>query len=325
MKLDDIYALLERALLSRATRMKRTADGWGVLPPVQKCGQGGSKRAVQTHLLPRAGRPDKPVLVAPSPADPRKINTAKDYAAMLRAIAHIKFNAVNLALDAAPPTVFRTLPFPGCPRLGESGRRKRCTISAWCATDCALSARLRQFSGAQPFVGYGVQNRLRPAVAYGVGTARVEARGLDVRQDTRKKVAQRGDSKPAAYWTSFTATKWVMSPSAAIGINTLPRTRFRNQLPCSAVWLPVTICLSSAAMWTSKRAKKRASAAGVDMLEDFEQGLKQNKKNVTRYERTHMIHTVLFDLDSTHKHRPRPRRRTQHPTSKPLDYLQKAQ
>jgi len=57
-----------------------------------------------------AGRPARPELVPATAVDKRKTSTAEGYAAMLHAIAHIEFNAINLALDAAYR--FRTLPAP---------------------------------------------------------------------------------------------------------------------------------------------------------------------------------------------------------------------
>lgn len=47
-----------------------------------------------------AGRPGKPTLVAPSELAHRKLGSANGRNAMLHAIAHIEFNAINLALDA---------------------------------------------------------------------------------------------------------------------------------------------------------------------------------------------------------------------------------
>jgi uncharacterized ferritin-like protein (DUF455 family) len=47
-----------------------------------------------------AGRPVKPELVHPSQLTPRKLGSAAGRAAMIHAIAHIEFNAINLALDA---------------------------------------------------------------------------------------------------------------------------------------------------------------------------------------------------------------------------------
>ena len=57
-----------------------------------------------------AGRPARPELVPATAVDKRKTSTTEGYAAMLHAIAHIEFNAINLALDAAYR--FRTLPAP---------------------------------------------------------------------------------------------------------------------------------------------------------------------------------------------------------------------
>lgn len=49
----------------------------------------------------RAGRPAEPRLVQPSEVPHRKLGSLEGRAAMIHAIAHIEFNAINLALDAA--------------------------------------------------------------------------------------------------------------------------------------------------------------------------------------------------------------------------------
>lgn len=46
------------------------------------------------------GRPDKPVLVDPMTVKKRSMNTVEGRAALLHALTHIEFNAINLALDA---------------------------------------------------------------------------------------------------------------------------------------------------------------------------------------------------------------------------------
>ena len=46
------------------------------------------------------GRPDKPDLVAPRELPRRSVTTMQGRAALLHSIAHIEFNAINLALDA---------------------------------------------------------------------------------------------------------------------------------------------------------------------------------------------------------------------------------
>ncbi len=60
------------------------------------------------ELVPVPGRPDRPELVRPRALKPRSLGTAEGVAAMLHAIAHIEFNAINLALDAAYR--FRSMP-----------------------------------------------------------------------------------------------------------------------------------------------------------------------------------------------------------------------
>lgn len=58
-----------------------------------------SDTPVQELLEP--GRPTRPVLVSPLDVPRRKVGHREGRAAMIHAIAHIEFNAVNLALDAA--------------------------------------------------------------------------------------------------------------------------------------------------------------------------------------------------------------------------------
>lgn len=55
------------------------------------------------QLAPPAGvpgRPPRPLLVRPGALAPRPAGTAEGRAALLHALAHIEFNAINLALDA---------------------------------------------------------------------------------------------------------------------------------------------------------------------------------------------------------------------------------
>ena len=66
-----------------------------------------STETTQTVDIP--GRPQIPALVPPQDVPRRKLGTPEGHAALLHAITHIEFNAINLALDA----VYR---FPGLPR-----------------------------------------------------------------------------------------------------------------------------------------------------------------------------------------------------------------
>jgi len=65
--------------------------------------------AVDVEIIREPGRPERPVLVSPRDVERRKMSTAEGRAALIHSLAHIEFNAVNLALDA----VYR---FRGLPR-----------------------------------------------------------------------------------------------------------------------------------------------------------------------------------------------------------------
>jgi uncharacterized ferritin-like protein (DUF455 family) len=78
--------------------------------PVQKCSAvaqllpgsaplGDSECLVEPSGLP--GRPAFPVLLAPRDVKQPSIRTVQGHAAILHALTHIEFNAINLALDAA--------------------------------------------------------------------------------------------------------------------------------------------------------------------------------------------------------------------------------
>ncbi len=72
----------------------------GVLPAVPA---GNDTEAVR-----EAGRPPRPELVPPQQVPLRKAGSVEGHAALLHAIAHIEFNAINLALDCVHR--FRALP-----------------------------------------------------------------------------------------------------------------------------------------------------------------------------------------------------------------------
>jgi len=54
------------------------------------------------------GRPEKPTLVAPKELPRRRLGSLEGHAALMHSIAHIEFNAINLALDAMYR--FQTMP-----------------------------------------------------------------------------------------------------------------------------------------------------------------------------------------------------------------------
>lgn len=59
-----------------------------------------SKGGVVVVSIPQPGRPDRPELVSPKLLNARGLGSHEGRASLLHSIAHIEFNAVNLALDA---------------------------------------------------------------------------------------------------------------------------------------------------------------------------------------------------------------------------------
>lgn len=99
------------------------AGARGVLdrcPPVEKCEAAAAmlvdwtagRLAIETDMPPRPigrpGRPDKPELVHPRRLPQRSLHTAEGRVRLMHAVAHIEFNAINLAADAVYR--FRGLP-----------------------------------------------------------------------------------------------------------------------------------------------------------------------------------------------------------------------
>ena len=66
------------------------------------------RAAAPPHAVDDAGRTTRPELVEPSALPSRRIGSREGHGAMIHAICHIEFTAINLALDAAGR--FRELP-----------------------------------------------------------------------------------------------------------------------------------------------------------------------------------------------------------------------
>ncbi|SDW18737.1 ferritin-like domain-containing protein [Nitrosomonas oligotropha] len=142
------------------------------------------------------GRPAKPVLVAPVDVPKRRLNTNEGLAALIHAITHIEFNAINLAWDA----VYR---FRDLPQAFYSGW---ITVAAEEAYHFQLlRERLNEFgSDYGDFPAHnGLWNMAKrtafdPLVRMALVPHVLEARGLDVTPGLIKRMRQAGDEKTAA-------------------------------------------------------------------------------------------------------------------------------
>lgn len=141
------------------------------------------------------GRPDRPLLVPPLAVRHRSMRTAEGRAALVHALAHIEFNAINLALDA----VWR---FPHMPlayyadwlRVAEEEALHFGLLSThlesqgFCYGDFAAHNSLWEMADK-------TQHDILARLALVPRT--LEARGLDASPAVRAKLAQAGDLQAA--------------------------------------------------------------------------------------------------------------------------------
>lgn len=193
----SIVLLLESALLSCQPEEKCTLS----LTAQQLCldTPANSLRRDETGEIKDfrlAGHPTKPELVPPSRVTNRKLTTIEGYAALLHAVCHIEFNAINLALDAAYR--FRL--------LSEEFTRDWVRIAAEEAKHFQLMRQRLQATGYD-YGDLSAHNHLwdmayktafDPLLRMALVPRVLEARGLDVTPGIRKKIAQKGDDETCA-------------------------------------------------------------------------------------------------------------------------------
>lgn len=152
--------------------------------------------AVHPHHEAIPGRPARPVLVAPRQVGRRSMATVEGRAMLVHALAHIEFNAVNLALDA----LWR---FPGMPHAYYTDWLRVSKEEAYHFT--LLAGHLATLGHAYgDFTAHDslwemVENTRDDVLARMALVPRtLEARGLDAIPPLRAKIAQAGDLAAAA-------------------------------------------------------------------------------------------------------------------------------
>lgn len=142
-------------------------------------------------LIP--GRPDKPLLVAPKDLSKRSAMSEEGKAALIHAICHIEFNAINLALDA----VYR---FRDMPDDYYSDWLKVATEEAYHFS--LLAAHLQTLGYAYgDFVAHNglwemaIETDYDVLVRMALVPRVMEARGLDVTPSIMAKLEKAGDSR----------------------------------------------------------------------------------------------------------------------------------
>jgi uncharacterized ferritin-like protein (DUF455 family) len=145
---------------------------------------------------PLAGRPRLPELVNPSRLAQRRIGKPEGQAALIHAVAHIEFNAINLACDA----VYR---FRAMPEAYYADWVRVAAEEAYHFT--LLQARLRQlghaygdFAAHNGLWDLAVRTAHDPLLRMALVPRVMEARGLDVTPGMIQRFAAIGDRQTVA-------------------------------------------------------------------------------------------------------------------------------
>lgn len=189
LRVGALYWLSESDPAKKVQGVTDLMDAW----------QSGTLKLAEDTVLvsqePIPGRPVKPDLVPPLGVKHRSMHTVEGRAVLIHALAHIEFNAINLALDA----IWR---FHGMPREFYADWLKVAAEEAFHFS--LLSGHLREqgFSyGEFPAhnslwdMAEKTQGDILGRIALVPRT--MEARGLDAVPSIRAKLAQAGDAKAA--------------------------------------------------------------------------------------------------------------------------------
>jgi uncharacterized ferritin-like protein (DUF455 family) len=142
------------------------------------------------------GRPDRPELVLPSALGRRAMHTVEGRAMLIHALAHIEFNAINLALDA----LWR---FAGLPpayyadwlKVAEEESLHFSLVAAHLVT---LGYAYGDFTAHGSLWEMVAKTTGDVLARMALVPRTLEARGLDANPPMRAKIAQAGDLKAAA-------------------------------------------------------------------------------------------------------------------------------
>ncbi len=183
-------------LLAEANLEKKTA-GVGALHQAWLAGEVSLDAATKLHndtVTP--GRPAKPDLVTPLQVEKRSMRTVEGRAALVHALAHIEFNAINLALDA----VWR---FADMPRDYYADWLKVAAEEAYHFNLLnghlqSIGFKYGDFSGHNSLWEMAERTKEDVLARMALVPRTMEARGLDASPPLRNKFAQIGDMEAAA-------------------------------------------------------------------------------------------------------------------------------
>lgn len=184
-----LYWLVESEAAVKAKGVKKLSAAW----QRKELELDADKVLTATASIP--GRPQRPELVPPLAVQHRSMRTVEGRAAMIHALAHIEFNAINLALDA----VWR---FAGMPdeyytdwlRVAEEEALHFTLLSEHLRT---LGFHYGDFAAHNSLWDMAEKTKGDVLARMALVPRTLEARGLDASPPVRAKLAQAGDTAAA--------------------------------------------------------------------------------------------------------------------------------
>lgn len=153
---------------------------------------------VEAILFPPSavpGRPARPELVSPLSVGQRAMHTKEGRAAMIHALAHIEFNAINLALDAV--WRFPNMPVEYYDDWLRVAAEEACHFSLLTRHLSTLGFAYGDFSAHNSLWDMAEKTRDDVLARIALVPRTFEARGLDASPPVRRKLAQAGDQAAA--------------------------------------------------------------------------------------------------------------------------------
>ncbi len=141
------------------------------------------------------GCPEAPVLVSPLNVRKRSMRTVEGRAALVHALAHIEFNAINLALDA----IWRFGEMPEAYYLDwlKVAKEEAYHFSLLNAHLASLGFKYGDFTGHNSLWEMVDRTKGNILARMALVPRTMEARGLDANPALRNKLAQAGDARAA--------------------------------------------------------------------------------------------------------------------------------
>ncbi len=149
----------------------------------------------QVEFSPGVGRPDKPELVHPARVPTRKVSQSVGRGMLLHSLAHIEFNAINLALDLL-------VRFPSMPHQFYLDWLKVAKEEAYhhtllCGRMAAYGLKYGDYPAHDGLWQMAEKTKASLLARLALVPRLLEARGLDVSPTIRDKLAAAGDTESA--------------------------------------------------------------------------------------------------------------------------------